>query len=142
MNQSLFIDINNIAARRATDLREKGRRLFNSIPQAAADLAQTLFPKQPDKFVPINDPKAQMTRAFKTLSIDPTGMVGLTKQVGAKAAGPIFKGFTDLSTKLLEKLKGRTTIAPLGLANVPNTTNNEKRFKSTPVDRGSLFINK
>lgn len=48
-------------------------------------------------------------------NIDPTGAVGFTERVGAKAVQPIataaFEGFQDLSTKLLEKLKGRTTVS-------------------------------
>jgi len=113
---------------------------ISGIPKAAGDLAISSAQKTGQglgmiadsmdfsgdipKFIGINDDKAQMTRAIPVPQVDPTGMVGSTARVGKEIvqnAPKAFEGFQDLSTKLLEKLKGRTTVSRQFISDLTNS---------------------
>lgn len=115
MSEPLFVNLADLAKQRATNLQTQGKQIFNALPQTFTNTAQSIFGKREYTYLPKTDERAQMTRAVAIPSVDPTGMVGAVSKVGAQAvkktAEPIFKGFTDLSTKLLKDLEGKSKVA-------------------------------
>lgn len=109
-SKSLYVPL----AQRAGNLVAKGKEDFGNYVQGVLHPPNT-------EYLPIPDEKAQMTRAVPTLPIDPTGMAGVEKKAVGEAAEPIFQGFKDLSTKLLEKLKGRDVVSKQFISDLTNS---------------------
>ena len=88
--------------------------------EAASALFQAMKQNVADKFPKLTEENALEEGTKMGMNFG-GGALGTTKKVVGKAAKPIFEGFTDLSTKLLEKLKGKSGVSKQFISDLTNS---------------------
>ncbi len=104
---------------RTIDLLAKGAgAVAQKTGQGLGMIMDSITPKEEDY------PAIVLPSGKELPRLDPTGVIGSTGRIGgafAENAPKAFEGFSDLSTKLLEKLKGRSTVSKQFVSDLTNS---------------------
>ena len=124
MAQNVSSPLNPLTTALAGPIERVGS-IFESIKQRSPQPLIESFKKQGQQMA-AKDPQTGLPNVVTQLATG--GLASPKKAVGdavaktAKTVAPkVFKGFTDLSTKLLEKLKGRTTVSRQFIEDLTNS---------------------
>lgn len=121
-----------VAAQTIKEIPQETANLFAGAAQQTGKglgmILDTVTPKEEDY------PAITLPTGTELPRLDPTGVIGSTGRIGgafAENAPKAFEGFTDLSTKLLEKLKGRTTVSKQFISDLTNSPDLKQAEKDT-----------